>query len=120
MQAQVDSIGEVKVVRLIGKIDMETQKNFRDLCFKKLHASKVVFCLADLKFVGSTGIQTFFRTLSDLNTENPNRIKIAGVKMDFLRVLRYSSPSLLDIHESIEGAIQSYFTATAVLPKILE
>ena len=90
MEAKLDQVGDVFVVRLVGKIDLETQQNFRNLCKSRFQKAPVVFCLAGLKFVGSSGIQSFFRTLCELNSENPHRIRVTGVKEDFLRLLNYS------------------------------
>lgn len=119
MEAKLDQVGEVTVVRLKGKINLEAQQNFRSLCQCRFSEGKVVFCLSDLQFVGSSGIQSFFRTLAEMNAEDPHRVRLAGVKQDFLRVLNYSAPSALGVYESIEGAVQSFFVVPS-LPDMVD
>lgn len=110
MEAKIQRHGDITVVSLSGRLDLEKNQNFRTVCLRKFLNQKTIFCLQDLQFVGSSGIQTFFRTLQEIHTLNKHGIKISGVKADFLRLLQYTAVSALEVHESTEVAVQSFVT----------
>lgn len=112
MEAKLQVHGDVTVVRLSGKIDIENSQNFTEICRRTFRRKKVVFCLNGLQFVGSSGIQTFFRALGELHTGSPHGIRLASVNADFQRMLRYTSEEApLPIHENVETAVHSYLLA---------
>lgn len=108
MQTTIHQVGEIAVVQVSGKLTLEKNEMFRAACLKRLHGRKVVFALEGLQFVGSTGIQIFFRTLADLHLGNPGGVKIAGLKADFLRLFHYTAPAGLELHPEIESALRGY------------
>lgn len=108
MDAKVQEHGEVTVVHMAGQLNLEKSQFFREVCLKQLAGKKLVFSMEGLKFVGSSGIQTFFKTLHEIQAINPYGVKISGVKPDFLRIFNYTETSGLQIHESIEVAVQSF------------
>lgn len=110
MEAKLQKHGDVTVVHLSGKIDLEKNQNFRTVFTKQFLNQKVIFCLQNLQFVGSSGIQTFFRTLQEIHSLNKHGIKVSGVKADFLRILQYTAVSNLEVHENAEVAVQSFVT----------
>lgn len=111
MEAKLQRHGDVTVVHLAGKVDLEKSQFFRDVCLRELTGKKVVFCLEKLQFVGSSGIQTLFRAFGEMLAVGPHsRVKLAGVKTDFLRVLNYTAVSGLDVHEDIGKAVLSFET----------
>lgn len=110
MEAKLERHGDITVVHLRGKLDLENNLNFRSVCLNKFTQQKVIFCLRDLRFVGSSGIQTFFRTLKDIHARNKYGIKVSGLKADFMRLLQYTAVAGLEIHESSDVAVQSFVT----------
>ncbi len=100
--------GEITVVSLSGKIEVEKAQAFKAACLRSFANRKVVFCMKKLNFVGSSGIQSFFGVLNDLNSSNKLNVKIAGLNQDFARLYQFADCSHLELHESIEGAIQSF------------
>ncbi|MGZ3769036.1 MAG: STAS domain-containing protein [Bdellovibrio sp.] len=100
--------GDISVVALSGRIEIEKNQNFRKACLQKFSDKKVVFCMRKLNFVGSSGIQNLFSVLNDLNATNQLSVKIAGLNPDFQRLYNFSEYSFLELHESVEGALQSF------------
>lgn len=100
--------GDIAVVSLSGRIEIEKTHSFKKACLQNFTDKKVVFCMKNLSFVGSSGIQSFFGVLNDLNSNKQLNAKIAGLTPDFQRLFNYSACSALEVHESIEGALQSF------------
>lgn len=100
--------GEITILSLSGRIEIEKTQNFRKVCEQKFKNKKVVFCMKNLNFVGSSGIQNFFSAIDQLNTDPQFNVKIAGLNPDFQRIFNFSACANLQMHESIEGALQSF------------
>ena len=100
--------GDITIVSLSGRIEIEKTLSFKKACLQNFSDKKVVFCLKNLNFVGSSGIQNFFSILNDLNTSQKLQVKIAGLSPDFQRLFSFSHCASLEMHESIEGAVQSF------------
>ena len=73
MQAKIRKDGDITVVELRGRLDFETAEPFRETCHDILSNSKVVFNLAELSFVGSSGIGAFVNTLREFTKASPVR-----------------------------------------------
>lgn len=100
--------GDIAVVSLSGRIEMEKMMSFKKACLQRFADKKVVFCMKNLNFVGSSGIQNFFTILSDLNENKKMSARISGLNSDFQRLFQFSGCSNLELYENIEGAIQSF------------
>lgn len=100
--------GDITVVSLSGRIEIEKTQSFKNACLRTFANKKVVFCMKNLNFVGSSGIQNFFSVLNDLNSGKQMSVKIARLNPDFQRLFSFSECSSLEMHESIEGALQSF------------
>ncbi|WII71129.1 STAS domain-containing protein [Bdellovibrio sp. 22V] len=108
MEVKLVLDGDITVVSLSGRIEIEKTQSFKKACLQNFAHKKVVFCMKNLHFVGSSGIQNFFGVLNDLNSKNTFNAKIAGLNPDFQRLFSFSECSHLEVHESIEGALQSF------------
>ena len=108
MEVKLVLDGDITVVSLSGRIEIEKTQSFKNACLKNFAHKKVVFCMKNLSFVGSSGIQNFFGVLNDLNSHNKLNAKIAGLSPDFQRLFSFSECSSLEVHESIEGALHSF------------
>src|SRR5579864_5702068 len=86
MQAKIRKDGDVTVVELHGKLDFETAEPFRETCQDILINNKVIFNLADLNFVGSSGIGAFINTLKDFASNNPVPPKFCFVRSEFKKI----------------------------------
>ncbi|MEK2645602.1 STAS domain-containing protein [Bdellovibrio sp. BCCA] len=100
--------GDITVVSLSGRIEIEKTQSFKKACLQNFSQRKVVFCMKNLNFVGSSGIQNFFGVLNELNSSNKLNAKIAGLNPDFQRLFSFSECANLEVHESIENALQSF------------
>lgn len=108
MEIKVVLDGSISVVSLSGRIEIEKNQFFKQACLNKFSDRKVVFCMKNLSFVGSSGIQNFFNVLNEINKTNKINLKIAGLNPDFQRLFNFSECPNLEVHDSIEGAIQSF------------
>ena len=70
MQARISHQGEVMVIHLSGRVDVETAQPFREACLNQIKAKKVVFDFQNLSFVGSSGILPFLDTLQSFALSN--------------------------------------------------
>jgi anti-anti-sigma factor len=114
MEAKFYNDGEFTVVALSGRLEIEKTHAFREACLTSLQGKKVIFCMKDLNFVGSTGIQGFFQIIREFNDKNAVKAKIAALKPDFQRLVFVAHGIDLDICDTVAGAI-----ASARQPKIL-
>lgn len=108
MEAKLQKHGEITVVQVSGQINIEANSHFREVCLKQLAHQRVVFNLEGLQFVGSSGIQAFFRALSEIHDGNRYGVRLSGLKPDFVRILQYTTISSLSIHENVDGALRSF------------
>lgn len=108
MEVKLVLDGDITIVSLSGRIEIEKTQSFKSACIQNFAQKKVVFCMKNLNFVGSSGIQTFFGVLNELNAANQMSVKIAGLNPDFQRLLSFTECSALEVHENIEGALQSF------------
>lgn len=104
--------GEVIVFALEGQLDFETTVQFREACtplLKKNSGQKVVFNLAGLKFVGSSGINQFIRILKEFNVSK-DKPKICQLSPEFLRLFRVYQTNRNPFHifETEIQAVQSF------------
>lgn len=108
MQAKLRKDGDVTIVELHGKLDFETAEPFRETCQDVLQNSKVIFNMADLSFVGSSGIGAFLNTLRDFAKINPVPPKFCNVRSEFRKIFASSEESPLQVFEDELSALQSF------------
>ncbi|MGZ3690463.1 MAG: hypothetical protein ACXVAX_03105 [Pseudobdellovibrio sp.] len=82
MQANYYEVGDLMVVEVVGRIQPDQNKPFRDICQKKLKNRKVVFCLDKLNFTASANIITFFESITMIED-----VRLVGLKPDFFKLL---------------------------------
>jgi anti-anti-sigma factor len=115
MEAKFYQEGEITVVALSGRLCIEKTPAFRTACVQSLKGKKVVFCMKDLSFVGSTGIQSFFQAIRELHQAKLFIAKISDLKPDFFRLLSFGGTTDLDICENMAGAILSFQAPTLTI-----
>ena len=108
MQAKIRKDGDVTVVELSGRLDFETAEPFRETCQDVLINNKVVFNLAELSFVGSSGIGNFINTLKDFAKNNPVPPKFCYVRSEFKKIFSSGDESQFQIFEDENTALQSF------------
>jgi anti-anti-sigma factor len=108
MEAKLVQIGEVVVVNINGRLDIDKTSPFKEACFKNLLDKKVVFNLQQLNFVGSTGIQNFFQALKEIHSKNKYGLRIAGMTADFHRLWAVNQSAELTIYDNMSLALQSF------------
>ena len=108
MQARVSNEGEVVVVHLLGRIDMESADGFRRVCLEKFAQSQVVFNFADLSFVGSSGILPFLETMNAFKKANTRGFKFSNVGIEFRRLFAATPLHDVLIFENFQLASRSF------------
>ena len=108
MKTQLSQAGDVTVVKVSGRLDIDQTGYFRQACMTQLTERKVVFQLSELTFVGSTGIQSFFQIVQELHTKAPFGVRIVGLHQDFQRIFQLrpettATPCLNHIDEAIQS-----------------
>ena len=120
MQARINRHGEIVVVYLSGRVDVETAEPFREACLNQLISHKVVFDFKQLSFVGSSGLLPFLETIQEFAGRNANGFKFCGVGSEFRRV--FSSTALVEIQifDTDIQAVQAFLNPPIVVPKVVE
>jgi anti-anti-sigma factor len=108
MRAEITKNGEITIVRLEGQISFETITLFRDHCMNKLKGEKVIFDLAQLHFVGSTGITSFFEIIKDIVEMKVLDLKFCSVKTEFQRLFQAWFADNVEIYEQKEQAMNAF------------
>ena len=120
MEAKLKFHGDVAIVSISGTLDLDKTQPLRDVCLKKFRASKIVFNLDEVNFVGSTGIQTFLSTINTLKEVNGFGVKIFGVKPELKRVIGILDDQRIQFFDSDDSALQAFkpAVAPAVIPNL--
>lgn len=115
MEAKFYQKGDVTIVAVSGRLSIEKTPAFRAACLQGLKGKKVVFCMKDLNFVGSTGIQSFFQVIREFNQSKHFSAKVADLKPDFHRLLTFGGVAELEICDNTDGALRSFQTPTLTI-----
>lgn len=110
MEAKFYQEGEITIVALRGRLEIEKTAAFKTACLQSLKGRKIVFCMKELSFVGSTGIQGFFQIIRELNESRHFTAKISDLKPDFLRLIPFGNGTGLEFCENQAGAVMSFQT----------
>ena len=108
MQARFKNENDIKIVELFGRVEIEASESFRANCLNGLQGQKVIFDLAGLNFVGSTGILAFLESLQDFAMQNPNRFKFCHVGSEFKKIFAATSLNCIEVFESLQMAVTAY------------
>lgn len=102
MFAQVENAEKYTIIKISGRLDIDKTPLFKIACMKQFQGQKIIFSLSNLSFVGSTGIQTFFQAIKEIQTKN--QCKIVGLSSDFKRVSHLPELQGLEFHETLAQA----------------
>lgn len=115
MRVKVIQEGDYNVVALIGRLDIEKNKLIKDTLLKNYSNKNIVFCMDQLQFIGSSGIQNFFQNLKEIQEQKKMNMRIVGLHHDFQRLLMFSSLQDFNVFENIESAIGSFAGEAAIV-----
>jgi len=107
MKANISNLGDVVIVNLSGRIDMEYSQLFREACLCDIakRSDKIIFNLKDLNFVGSNGIMPFVQALSDLANQDKKKVHFCQVSPEFQKIFAASTLSHLRIFNDQNHAL---------------
>ena len=109
MKAELSTHGDVVIVSLSGRINMEYTETFREACLKEIggRANKIIFNLQQLSFVGSNGIMPFVGALTDLASNEEKELRFCGVGSEFQKIFAASPLAGIQILDSMDSAVAS-------------
>jgi anti-anti-sigma factor len=119
MQARLSEDREVIVVRLSGRVDVETAKLFRHACIHRLNGKKVVFDFRDLGFVGSSGILPFLESMQEFALSNEHAFKISGVGIEFKKIFAATQLCVIELFDTDTQAVDAYINPSPALSQSL-
>ncbi len=108
MEAQVKRIKDVTVVSIAGRLHIDHSLAFRKNSMLKLRGHKVAFALAGLQFVGSNGIQSFFRCLIELSQDSGTTVRVVGLHKDFRRLFSAEEWARVLFHDDLDSALTHF------------
>lgn len=120
MKMQTRREGEVTVVDLEGHLDFEATRLFHDTAADLLteETNQVVFNLAKLRFVGSSGISQFIKVLKKLNA-TPAKPKFCNLSSEFQKMFKayQTARNPFQIFDDETQALASFIPGQAPEPK---
>ena len=87
MQARLKQQGDVFVVHLIGRLDVEATASFRKACLGPLAEKRIVFDFTELSFVGSSGIVAFLDVLQMVALSRKDGVCFSGLGPEFAKLV---------------------------------
>jgi len=97
MQAQITKEDDIIIIRLHGISDVESVADLDQACKKYCLQQKVIFNLADLNFVGSSGLDKLINIISTLS--HTSQIKICSARKEFQKIFATSCLGSIEIYE---------------------
>lgn len=98
MQAQITKEDDIIIIRLHGISDVESVADLDQACKKYCLQKKVIFNLADLNFVGSSGLDKLIGIISTLS--HTSQIKICSARKEFQRIFATNLLGPIEICEN--------------------
>ncbi len=116
MKTQVKMIGDTMVVTMDGRLDFETQEPLKQDLSRIMQktktdsaATKIIFNLEKLEFVGSSGISNFIQTLKDFGTRAPVKPRYCNVKSEFKKVMKaFDEEADFEFYDNEDRARKSF------------
>ena len=116
-QERQSETGRVAIVRLRGRVDIESTDLFRRACREALSGTRVLFDFSKLSLVGSTGLLSFLEALTELALRNDTDIRFFQVSSDFRRVLEATPLAHRPYYEDENLAIRDFDTQSVLRAK---
>ncbi len=120
MNLKVKQEGTVLVFEVEGLLDFESTQLFQETCadlIAKKQARNVVFNFDGLKFVGSSGINQFIRTLKEFNG-SPEKPRLCQMSAEYVRMFKAyeTQRNPFEIFDTESEAIASFSESRPGIP----
>lgn len=115
MEARMIQEGEIVVIHLSGRIDVETSQAFREVLHTRLMNKSIVFDFKSLSFVGSSGIISFLDALQKFHALRVSGLRFSSVGIEFRRVFAATPLNDILIFETAAAAVDSYRNPQAAI-----
>jgi anti-anti-sigma factor len=107
MTVNISRLGQVALISLSGKLEIEKMPELRKTILTQVKAQKVIVCFREIGFVGSYGITVLFQILQEAKAINPEGVKLSGLSRDF-SFLMDSMGYQFEKHATIDSALRAY------------
>jgi anti-anti-sigma regulatory factor len=107
MKVTISFLGQVGLVSLSGKLEIEKMPDLRKIFLDQIKSHKIIICFREIGFVGSYGITVLFQLIQEMKSINPEGVKISGLSRDF-SFLMDSMGYQFEKYPTIESALRAY------------
>ena len=83
MKASFSLLGQVGLVSISGKLEIEKMPELRKILLEQIKSHKIIVCFREIGFVGSYGITVLFQLIQEAQSLNPEGVKLSGLSRDF-------------------------------------
>ncbi len=112
MKTSIRKDGDAVIVSLEGHLDFETTDTFRESLLRletQSVNSRVIFDLAHLQFVGSSGISAFVQALREFNGRAATKPRYTNVKSEFRKIITaFDDNGSFEFWENTERALKTF------------
>lgn len=112
MKTNIRKDGQAVVVTLEGHLDFETADTFRESLIKlesQSQGNMIIFDMAELQFVGSSGISAFVQALREFNGRSQVKPRYANVKSEFKKIISaFDENNSFEFWETTERALRIF------------
>ncbi len=114
MKTQITENDDILIFRLQGIADIEDFISLEETCKKYCNKRKVIFNLAELNFVGTSGLNSLMQIMSHLT--QTSKLKVCSVGKEFKRVFDSTQLSQLTFYENETSAQNAFIENPADTP----
>lgn len=108
MDAKHKLIGDVDVLYLSGKMNLDSVEKLQEVCYQNFLGKKIIFCLDNLSFVGSTGITILLNTVRRMSQAAGRPIKFSNVCSEYHKIFTANLVGVYENYENLDRALMSY------------
>lgn len=116
MKTEIKRDGNLFIVNLDGLLEFNTFIPLREKLEELIDRSKTdttptkfIFNLANLEFVGSSGISAFILALKEFSVATPTRPRYCNVKVEFKKIFNaFDEEKIFEFHDNEESAKRSF------------
>ena len=106
MKAQITVKEDIIIVRLKGVADFESVDSLEHTCQNYFLKKKIIFNLADLSFVGSSGLENLSEIIKKLKAKS--NFKMCNVASEFQKIFADSRLENFTFYENERSAEQAF------------
>ena len=118
MKTQITENNDILIFRLQGIADIEDFISLEKTCKKYCPKRKVIFNLANLHFVGTSGLNNLMQIMSQLT--QTSKLKVCSVGKEFKKIFASTYLNQLTFYESESSAQNAFEENLTDMPSALQ